>query len=191
MMDYYLFDVKAIQVKREQRLRSLVMDGRKVAGRAERWSLMLDESEQGHYTPGRCIIGTARQTWHVKSLLNLHLGGPRCAQSSPIAFTRESDGAASFHLALKNWKWTKSNKLLIQVIMLNCLHFVSHWSQLFWSPSNTHHTSPPTETGLDQTNSDMMEGGSAAAPWQLRRFGHICKQPNEHWITARDVFIKM
>lgn len=65
------FDVKAIQVKHEQGLRSEVMDELNVAVWGECWSLMLDESERGHYSPGECSTGTARQTWQLRSVLNL------------------------------------------------------------------------------------------------------------------------
>lgn len=65
------FDVKAIQVKHERGLRSEVMDELNVAVWGECWSLMLDESERGHYSPGECSTGTARQTWQLRSVLNL------------------------------------------------------------------------------------------------------------------------
>lgn len=91
MMEYLTANVNAIQDKPEPRLRSEVMDELNVAVRVESWSLMLDESERGHYSPGDGIICTTRQT-QVKSVLNLQTPQSTSGtHNSLIASTTESE----------------------------------------------------------------------------------------------------
>lgn len=97
------FDVKAVQVKHEQGLRSEVMDELNVAVWAECWSLMLDESERGHYRPGECNTGTARQTWQFRSVPNLQPPPKRsCTHSSQAIYNREPGRADSFYSVWKS-----------------------------------------------------------------------------------------
>lgn len=106
-----------------------------VAVAEEGWSLMWDENERNERQP------SGKHYWHTNANMTSQISaedttlqGTSGTHGSEIAYNTTESQTEQLHFTWRESTAQKedelrANKLLLQVIILNCLHFVSHCSQ--------------------------------------------------------------